>query len=586
MNHQSERGSVSRGSVSTYILVAVVLAVITYIEFAIVEYEIAWLSSGAILFWLFALSIIKFLLVIMFFMHLREDDRLFSGLFTSGLVIAGGTVTALLLVFSAFNVTTTATAQTMTGGNENVELAGSELAGEEGAHLWEENCITCHQANGRGIPSAVPPHAGHTPLLVQATGGVGGREYMINVMLYGLRGEIEVLGRDFDGVMPSRSSLSNEELATVLNYSVSAWQNAELLPEDFRPFRPSEIQAQRGQGLSDDDVHELRADLDIPTSDRLANVGRPLRVQFDTAAPKDQTLFLDIQTNVTDSRSPRRPGDVLPPYSEAAPSFPAPRDLDYAPEYEVPGTEYGDGDPDSALEERVEARDVDMVAQEAPELEPAPEEAVEEALDTEETVPEETAPEETAPEEAPAEEASEEEAPAEETTAETTETLAQAETEETAPAEEAEEAEAVEVETVSFDYDEELGASTYQSNCLSCHQQNGQGITGAFPTLVEHTPNLYNAEGGRDYLINLQLYGLQGQINVLGNSYNGVMPAWQQLSDEQLAAVLNHISLTWGNAEQLEGFTVYTADEIAPLRDQGLSPADVYELRQALELPY
>ncbi|MDZ7703784.1 MAG: cytochrome c [Trueperaceae bacterium] len=247
-----------------------------------------------------------------------------------------------------------------------------------------------------------------------------------------------------------------------------------------------------------------------------------------------------------------------------------------------------------------------MMAQDAPELEPAPEEVVEEELGTEEAAPEETAPEETAPEEtapeetAPEETASEETAPEEapeetpeETTEETTETLAQADTEQTAPAEEApeeatEEAteETAEAEPVSLDYDEELGQSTYQSNCLSCHQANGQGITGAFPPLVEHVPNLYNAEGGRDYLINLQLYGLQGQIDVLGSSYNGVMPAWQQLSDEQIAAVLNHISLTWGNAEQLEGFTVYTADEIAPLRGQGLSPADVYELRQALELPY
>ena len=125
------------------------------------------------------------------------------------------------------------------------------------------------------------------------------------------------------------------------------------------------------------------------------------------------------------------------------------------------------------------------------------------------------------------------------------------------------------------------GESVYTANCLSCHQANGQGIAGAFPTLVDHVPLLYNAD--RRYLINLQLYGLQGQIQVQGQSYNGVMPQWAQLSDQQIADVLNYVSTNWDNNQDLQNFQPYTPEEVAAERNQGLSASDVYSQRPNLQ---
>ncbi len=125
------------------------------------------------------------------------------------------------------------------------------------------------------------------------------------------------------------------------------------------------------------------------------------------------------------------------------------------------------------------------------------------------------------------------------------------------------------------------GESVYTANCLSCHQANGQGIAGAFPTLVDHVPLLYNAD--RRYLINLQLYGLQGQIQVQGQSYNGVMPQWAQLSDQQIADVLNYVSTNWDNNQDLQNFQPYTPEEVAAERNQGLSASDVYNQRPNLQ---
>lgn len=67
------------------------------------------------------------------------------------------------------------------------------------------------------------------------------------------------------------------------------------------------------------------------------------------------------------------------------------------------------------------------------------------------------------------------------------------------------------------------GAKIY-AQCAGCHQQNGQGIPGAFPPLAGHVAEILAKEGGREYLILVLLYGLQGQIEVKGVKYNLVMP--------------------------------------------------------------
>ena len=121
--------------------------------------------------------------------------------------------------------------------------------------------------------------------------------------------------------------------------------------------------------------------------------------------------------------------------------------------------------------------------------------------------------------------------------------------------------------------------------CAGCHQAEGQGVPGAFPPLAGHAPTLYNAEGGPAFLVNVLLYGLQGEITVDGATYNGLMPAWQQLSNEEIAAVLNHILTSWGNEAELEGFEPYAAADVEEQRGVGLTPSEMLERRAELSLP-
>ncbi|MBX5491296.1 MAG: cytochrome C oxidase subunit IV family protein [Chloroflexi bacterium] len=77
-----------------YVAVGVILAIITAVEVATFYLHIPLLILIPVL---LALAAVKFSLVVMFFMHLKFDPRLFTWLFLFGLVLAGALLTAMLV---------------------------------------------------------------------------------------------------------------------------------------------------------------------------------------------------------------------------------------------------------------------------------------------------------------------------------------------------------------------------------------------------------------------------------------------------------------------------------------------------------
>lgn len=128
------------------------------------------------------------------------------------------------------------------------------------------------------------------------------------------------------------------------------------------------------------------------------------------------------------------------------------------------------------------------------------------------------------------------------------------------------------------------GQLVYDQNCAGCHQPQGTGLAGVFPPLVGHVPELLEVEGGRDYLMHVVVFGVQGPITVAGQSYAGLMPSWSQLSDEDLAAVLHYVAGAWGNEVPADQGT-FTAAEIASVRLETMSAEVVHGMREALALP-
>ncbi|MGQ9735340.1 MAG: c-type cytochrome [Thermaceae bacterium] len=127
------------------------------------------------------------------------------------------------------------------------------------------------------------------------------------------------------------------------------------------------------------------------------------------------------------------------------------------------------------------------------------------------------------------------------------------------------------------------GAKLY-AQCAGCHQATGAGIPGAFPPLAGHVAEILNLEGGREYLIKSLLYGLQGPTVVKGMKYNGVMPAYGQLKDEEIAGLLNHIATAWGDDKKVKDFKPFTAAEVKAQRASKLTAQKVLEERKKLGL--
>ncbi len=81
------------------------------------------------------------------------------------------------------------------------------------------------------------------------------------------------------------------------------------------------------------------------------------------------------------------------------------------------------------------------------------------------------------------------------------------------------------------------GEQVYKQTCIACHQPNGEGTPGAFPPLsgsnwISRNPN---------HAIMIINKGLTGPITVSGKKYNGVMPAHNTLTDQQVTDVVNYV---------------------------------------------
>ena len=84
-----------------YVQVAAALALITGLE-VFASYS-DWLG-GAFLPILLVLMVVKFFSVVLFFMHLRFDSKIFSALFYAGLFLAVGVYIVALFTFHFFDV--------------------------------------------------------------------------------------------------------------------------------------------------------------------------------------------------------------------------------------------------------------------------------------------------------------------------------------------------------------------------------------------------------------------------------------------------------------------------------------------------
>lgn len=92
------------------------------------------------------------------------------------------------------------------------------------------------------------------------------------------------------------------------------------------------------------------------------------------------------------------------------------------------------------------------------------------------------------------------------------------------------------------------GKKVYEKYCQACHQPNGRGVSSAFPPL---TPNPYVAD--KKQIIHIVLNGMKGEIEVNGESFNGLMTPHDNLTNQELADVISYVRSSFGN--KLEAVT-------------------------------
>ena len=102
----------------------------------------------------------------------------------------------------------------------------------------------------------------------------------------------------------------------------------------------------------------------------------------------------------------------------------------------------------------------------------------------------------------------------------------------------------------------ERGKEVYNTHCITCHMEKGEGIEGVFPPVAKS--DYLMADKNRS--IKQILEGASGEMTVNGKVYNGEMPAID-LSDEEVSDVLNYVRNSWGN----KGAAV-TPDEVKSQR--------------------
>ena len=99
--HESHTGSHGDDHVHDwdYIKIAIILAVITGLEVATYYVD---LSTTALMLVLIPMMVVKFAMVAWFFMHLKQDSRIFSRLFVSGILLACGVYAIVFFTFDEF----------------------------------------------------------------------------------------------------------------------------------------------------------------------------------------------------------------------------------------------------------------------------------------------------------------------------------------------------------------------------------------------------------------------------------------------------------------------------------------------------
>lgn len=132
---------------------------------------------------------------------------------------------------SSSSASPSASAQVTAAAQATAAVAQNAASASAGEKIYNQDCSSCHQANGQGLKGSFPPLVGNPTV-------TGYDIHVIHIVKYGLSGPIKVDNVQYNAMMPAWSQqLSNADIASVLTYIRSSWGNR------ARPISESRVAA-------------------------------------------------------------------------------------------------------------------------------------------------------------------------------------------------------------------------------------------------------------------------------------------------------------------------------------------------------
>ncbi|TPG66394.1 c-type cytochrome [Hymenobacter nivis] len=88
----------------------------------------------------------------------------------------------------------------------------------QGKAVYTQYCLSCHQADGGGVPNMNPP-------LTKTEYVLGDKARLTNILVHGFAEKVEIQGETYRNVMPAHDFLTDAQMAAVLTYVRNSFGN-------------------------------------------------------------------------------------------------------------------------------------------------------------------------------------------------------------------------------------------------------------------------------------------------------------------------------------------------------------------------
>ena len=98
------------------------------------------------------------------------------------------------------------------------QSGGLKASIQSGSEAYVLFCLSCHQADGGGVPKLNPP-------LIKTKWVLGDKKKLINLILKGMNETIEINDEEYHNAMPAQAYLTDQQIADILTYVRNSFGN-------------------------------------------------------------------------------------------------------------------------------------------------------------------------------------------------------------------------------------------------------------------------------------------------------------------------------------------------------------------------